>query len=109
MRLLTEINQQIASKELQKTGKEYDDIERIWKESGSTQVPEKMYQLLLKILGDKQKVIDSFKYIGLQLQKHKEAADVLDQNVAQKIETTVSKLTPEHLRQLINVVRAGKL
>lgn len=109
MKLIQEINQQISSKELHHQGKEFDDIERIWKENGSPKVPEKIYQLLLKILGDKEKVFDAFRYIGIHFRKHKEAAAVLDKRVVQNLESILKNLRPEHIRQLISIVKTGKL
>lgn len=109
MSLIQEINQQISSKDLQHQGKEFDDIERIWKEDGSPKVPEKIYQMLLKILGNKEKVFDAFSYIGIHFRKHKEAAEVLDKRVVQNLETVIKNLRPDTVRQLISIVKTGKL
>lgn len=91
-------------------GVEYDTIKRAWEKIGQPTSPEALYDLLLRILKDKQKVADAFHTIGIKFEttEHK-AAKILDKKVAKQIYNYTRQLSPDRIRELIQIVNAGKL
>ncbi len=107
MSLLKKINEAANAPEEETTDAE--DVKQEWINAGSHRTPEKVYQLLLKILKDEGKVQDAFASIGIKFQGHDDAADVLEPHVAKDVAGLTKNMTANEINHLINIVKSGKM
>lgn len=93
-------------------GLEVDHIEKMWKNIGGPKTPEELYDFLVNVLKDKQKVADAFRVIGVKFQDVGDQAkqrSVLGKETDERLLKQFTQLSPDLLRQLIQVVKTGKL
>jgi hypothetical protein len=107
MSLLKTINEAANTPETE--GTEAEAVKQEWLAAGGHRTPEKVYQLLLKILKDESKVHDAFKSIGISFKGHDEAADVLEPHVAKDVAGLTRNMTADQINHLINIVRSGQM
>lgn len=98
--------------EIQNKGLSDEMMIRAWKNIGAPRSPEALYDFLTNVLKDKQKVADAFGAIGLKFQDVGDeagAADVIGKGNAKRLYKELIKLSPDLIRQLIQIVQSGKL
>lgn len=98
--------------EIQNKGLSDEMMVRAWKNIGAPRSPEALYDFLGHILNDEAKVKDAFGAIGLKFQRVGDeagVADVIGKGNAKRLYKELIKLSPDLIRQLVQIVKSGKL
>lgn len=114
MKTLIEELQQQAGEQGQETqgGIEFDAVRDAWIEKGKPTSPEVIKDLLTNVLKDEQKAIDAFAAIGIKFadvgDEHG-TAEAIDKKVAKAIFNASAAMSPEYIKQLMQIVQSGKM
>lgn len=109
--LISRLQEQSQGQPQEGSGLTFDVIRDAWKQAGQPKTAEAIHDLLMKLMGNnKEQVTDAFKTIGINFEQVKGAgaAKVIDKATAKQIYKAAMKLSPDLIRQLIQVAQSGQ-